>query len=145
MRTRAGIAGHPFHPMIVVFPIGLWVFSFISDLILLGSQNAVWASVAYYTMAGGIVGALAAAVPGAIDLFSITSGKSRRIGVWHMLINVTALVLFAINFWQRTDSQTPSSGLISLSGISVALLAISGWLGGEMVFRHGVAVENARE
>lgn len=141
MRTKAGIAGHPLHPMLVVFPIGLWVFSFAADLIYLSTDNAAWIPVAYYTMAGGIVGAIVAAVPGAIDLFSITSGKTRRTGMWHMLLNVTALVLFAVNFWLRSPDQAPTSALVWLSAISVALLGVSGWLGGDMVYRHGVAVE----
>jgi uncharacterized membrane protein len=145
MRTKAGIAGHPLHPMLVVFPIGLWVFSFAADLIYLSTHNTVWISVAYYAIAGGIIGALAAAVPGAIDLFSITRGQTRRTGIWHMLINVTVLILFAINFWQRADTLEPTTGLIWLSGISVALLAVSGWLGGEMVFRQGVAVEKVAD
>lgn len=142
MKTKAGIGGHPLHPMLVVFPIGLWVFSFVADLIYLSTHNATWAAVAYYAMAGGIIGALLAAVPGAIDLFSITRGPTRRVGTWHMLINVTVLVLFAINLWQRSDMREPTSGLIGLSGISIVLLIVSGWLGGEMVYRHGVAVEN---
>lgn len=143
MRTKAGIAGHPLHPMLVVFPIGLWVFSLVADLIYLNTNNMTWVFVAYYAIAGGIIGALAAAVPGAIDLFSITRGQTRTTGIWHMLINVTVLVLFVVNFWLRSDTEAPISGLIWLSGISVALLAVSGWLGGELVYRRGVAVEKA--
>jgi uncharacterized membrane protein len=145
MKTKAGIAGHPLHPMLIVFPIGLWVFSFAADLIYVGTHNMEWVTVAYYAIAGGIIGALAAAVPGAIDLFSITRGRTRRTGMWHMVINVTVLVLFAINFWQRSDFREPTSGLIWLSAISVALLAVSGWLGGDMVYRQGVAVDKAAE
>jgi uncharacterized membrane protein len=143
MKTKAGIAGHPLHPMLVVFPIGLWVFSFAADLIYVSTHNTTWVAIAYYAIAGGIIGALAAAVPGAIDLYSITRGQTRRTGVWHMLINLTVLVLFAVNFWQRSYTRELTSGLIWLSGISVALLAVSGWLGGEMVYRQGVAVEKA--
>ncbi len=122
MKTKAGIAGHPLHPMLVVFPIGLWVFSFAADLIYTGTHNTAWVAVAYYAIAGGIIGALAAAVPGAIDLFSITRGQTRRTGTWHMLINLTVLVLFAINLWLRSYTREVTSGLIWLSGISVACL-----------------------
>ena len=52
-------------------PIGLWVFSVVADLVFLfGWGAAVWKDVAFYTLNGGIVGALLAAVPGFIDFFS---------------------------------------------------------------------------
>ena len=75
MRTPASIAGHPIHPMLVTLPIGLWVFSFVCDLVYaFGSVTAVWKTVAFFTMAGGLVGALAAAIPGLIDLLSLPPG-----------------------------------------------------------------------
>ena len=65
MHTPASIAGHPIHPMLVPLPIGLWIFSFVCDLaFVFGSGAAVWSTVALYTMAGGIVGALLAAIAG---------------------------------------------------------------------------------
>ena len=144
MRSRASINGHPIHPMLVTIPIGLWVFSFIADLFYVGTGNTVWSTVAYYTMGGGILGALAAAIPGMVDLLLITSGRTRTIGLTHMVINLLVVFLFLINFWIRTSAEVPSSGAIWMSGISVALLAISGWLGGEMVFRHAVGVEDRK-
>lgn len=139
MRSYASIKGHPIHPMLVSLPIGLWVFSFVADLIVVAG-NAAWVGVAYYTMAGGLIGALLAAVFGFIDLLTITTGRARSIGVAHLLLNLTVVVLFAINWWLRSASVPPPTGLVWLSALSVMLLAISGWLGGEMVFRHGVGV-----
>lgn len=139
MTSRATIAGHPIHPMLVVFPIGLFVFSLISDLIYLGNRDPIWIDVAYYTMAGGIIGALAAAVPGLIDVFSIDDAHVRKIGLTHMAINLTVVVLYLVNLWLRSG---PGSLTLPtwLSVVSVALLAVSGWLGGEMVYVHGVGV-----
>lgn len=139
MASRASIAGHPIHPMLVVFPIGLFIFSFVSDLIYLGSRDPVWIDVAYYTMTGGIIGALAAAVPGLIDVFSITDARVRRIGLTHMTINLSVVVLYALNLWLRTGPRDLTLPMW-LSGVSVALLAVSGWLGGEMVYVHGVGI-----
>lgn len=144
MKSRASIKGHPIHPMLVVFPIGLWVFSFVADLFYVGTGNIVWSSVAYYAMAGGILGALAAALPGMVDLFSITTGQTRVIGLVHMSINLVVVVLFAINFWMRTSVEVPTAGLVWFSGLTIVLLSISGWLGGELVFRHGVGVQENR-
>jgi uncharacterized membrane protein len=141
MASPASIAKHPIHPMLVAFPIGLLVFSLICDLIqLIGWGGAVWADVAFYTMAGGIIGALLAAVPGLIDLLSLT-GRPRTLGIWHARINLLVVVIFVIDFWMRTTGMAMSNTPVLLSVIGVALLGISGWLGSQMVYVHGVAVE----
>ena len=143
MRTPARIAKHPIHPMLVPIPIGLWLFSLACDLIgRFGGGGGAWTTVAFYTMVGGIVGALLAAVPGFIDVFSLPA-RVQKIGFTHMGLNLTVVVLYAINAWMRRDGVT--DGLIWLSVISVAALGVSGWLGGEMVYARGVAVEPGAE
>jgi uncharacterized membrane protein len=110
MRTPASIAGHPIHPMLVPIPIGLWIFSLACDLIHAGGATSpAWTTVALYTMGGGIVGALAAAVPGLIDLLSLPPGP-RRTALTHMTINLTVVVLYVINFWLRLRTPATSSG-----------------------------------
>ena len=140
MASRASIAGHPIHPMLVPFPIGLFIFSFVCDLIFIwGSGNAVWSTVALYTMGGGIIGALLAAVFGLIDLLSLAPSKAKTIGIWHMVVNLTVVAIFVVSFVLRMGGASQARLPILLSLIGVALLAVSGWLGGEMVFVHGVA------
>jgi uncharacterized membrane protein len=140
MRTPASIAGHPIHPMLVPIPIGLWIFSLVCDLFYAGgSTNPAWTTVAFYCMGGGIVGALAAALPGLIDLLSLPAGP-RKTALTHMAINLTVVALYVINFWMRMQTPGSPGKLVWLSLISVGLLAISGWLGGKMVFEHGIAV-----
>ena len=140
MRTPASIAGHPIHPMLVPIPIGLWIFSLVCDLFHAGgSANPAWTTVAYYCMGGGILGALAAALPGLIDLLSLPAGP-RGTAIKHMAINLTVVALYVINFWMRMDPPHTPGKLVWLSLISVGLLGISGWLGGKMVFEHGIAV-----
>ena len=99
-----------------------------------------WTTVALYTMGGGIVGALLAAVPGLIDLLSLPPGP-RRTALTHMAINLTVVVIYVINFWMRLGSPERPGKLIWLSVISIGLLVISGWLGGKMVYVHGIAVD----
>jgi len=144
MRTPANIARHPIHPMLVPFPIGLWVFSFVCDLIFaFGAHTPVWKTVALYTMVGGTIGALAAAIPGLIDLLSLPPGP-RRTAIIHMSINITIVVLFVINIWLRVsegDACAGSTGLTWLSLVAIVLLLISGWLGGKLVYESGVAVD----
>lgn len=147
MASPASISGHPVHPMIIPFPIGLWVFSLIADLIYLWRGNPVWRDyIAFYCLLGGIIGAAVAAVPGLIDWGSLKDPKVVKIANWHARLNVIALLIFAASFYLRT---TGGSGLVSgsysipiaLSVVGVILISISGYLGGEMVFKHGVAVD----
>lgn len=147
MASHASIGGHPIHPMIIPFPIALWVFSLIADLIYLWVRNPLWRDyIAFYTLLGGIIGGAAAAVPGVIDWLSLKDREVVKIANWHARLNVIALLIFAASFYLRTMS---GAGLVSgnytipvgLSVLGVILIAISGWLGGEMVFKHGVAVD----
>jgi uncharacterized membrane protein len=139
MRTPANIAGHPIHPMLVALPIGLWVFSFVCDLCFaFGSGTLEWKVVALYAMGGGIVGALLAAVPGLIDLLSLLS-EPRKTALVHMVINLSVVVLYVLNFSLRLETPT-APGLVWLSALTIAMLLVSGWLGGKLVYLGGVAV-----
>lgn len=143
MRTPASIAGHPLHPILIAFPVGLLVFSLIGDLLSLGNPgNPNWSIVALYTMVGGFVGALAAAIPGLIDLLSLTDPRIRKIAFIHMGLNTTAVALYAINLWLRFHGSPGTGAPLLLSLAGVALLGVSGWLGGEMVHHHGVGVSS---
>jgi uncharacterized membrane protein len=144
MRTPANIARHPIHPMLVPLPIGMWILSLACDIVAAFSANpATWKTVALYAMVGGIIGALAAAVFGLIDLLSLPH-EVRSTAIAHMSINLTIVVLFVINAWVRIASPDAGAGsawLVWLSVIAIALLVVSGWLGGKMVYRYGVAVD----
>ncbi len=144
MRTPASIGKHPIHPMLVVFPIGLWIFSLVCDLIGLSvASPAVWFTVAFYTMVGGLIGALAAAVPGLIDLLYYKGGLPpvKKIALTHMAINLAVVVLYAVNIALRVNDPAALKFPIGLSVIGVCMLAVSGWLGGHMVHVYGVGVE----
>ena len=140
MRTPANVAGHPIHPMLVTIPIGLWIFSLVCDLIAMRSADpATWNVVALYALIGGIVGALAAAVPGLIDLMSLRDPAIKKTGLVHMSINLTVVALYVVNAWLRFNDAQGNLPLI-LSVVAVAMLAVSGWLGGKMVYLAGVGV-----
>jgi uncharacterized membrane protein len=144
MRTPAHIARHPIHPMLVPLPIGMWVLSLACDIIAAFSANpATWKIVALYAMVGGIIGALAAAIFGLIDLLSLPH-DIRSTAITHMVINLTVVVLFVIDAWLRIASPDAGVGAAApvwLSVIALVLLVVSGWLGGKMVYRFGVAVD----
>lgn len=144
MRTPANIARHPIHPMLVALPIGMWVLSLACDLIAPFTANPTnWKLVALYAMVGGIIGALAAAIFGFIDLLSLPE-DIRKTGIVHMSINLVVVVLFVVDAWVRiasADMGAASTGMVWLSVVAIALLLVSGWLGGKMVYRYGVAVD----
>jgi uncharacterized membrane protein len=143
MRTPASLAKHPIHPMLVAVPIGLWLFSLACDLIhVFGATSPNWEIVARYSMVGGIIGALVAAVPGFIDMLSLPA-PLKRIALAHMTINLTVVALYVVNVWMRRNGV--SDAAVWLSVISAGLLGVSGWLGGKMVYVHGVAVETPPE
>jgi uncharacterized membrane protein len=142
MRTPASIAGHPIHVMAVALPIGLWIFSLVCDVILLtGRSTDLWFTVGYITMAGGIVGALFAAIFGAIDLFSLPRGHTRNVGLVHMTLNLGIVALYAVNLWLRTGELDSMAMPLTLSVAAVLALLVSGWLGGELVHVHMVGVD----
>lgn len=143
MSSPASIKGHPIHPMLIPFPIALWTFSCICDLVsILRFGGTLWEDMAFFSMAGGVIGAVIAAVPGYLDFRSLVDTSVRRIGRWHMATNLFLVGLFAINLWLRLDGQAGDILPFGLSLIGLAMLGISGWLGGELVYGHGVAVES---
>jgi uncharacterized membrane protein len=142
MSSPASFKGHPFHPILVPLPIGLWIFSLVSDLIYkFGFGGAVWNDVAFYTIGGGIVGALIAALPGFIDLTDLQNPKTKSIAIWHMFINLLAVAVYCVNFWLRMHRAPGDTLPITLSVGGIVLIIISGWLGGELVYVRGVAVK----
>jgi uncharacterized membrane protein len=136
--SRASIAGHPIHPMLVTLPIGLWVFSLVCDLVFRSTGDAEWQSAAYLCLGGGIAGALLAAVPGMIDLLSLREGVERRTGVTHMLLNLAIVAVQCVNFGLRSQADDVGNLPIALSAVAVVMLGISGWLGGHLVHVLGV-------
>jgi len=147
MRTPANISGHPIHPMLVTIPIGLWIFSLVADLVALRSGDPeTWSTVAYYALVGGIVGALLAALPGLVDLLSLHDRAIKKTAIVHMSINLTVVVLYLVNAWLRHAQDVTVGGTpLLLSVIAIAMLVVSGWLGGKMVYLAGVGVTPAPE
>jgi uncharacterized membrane protein len=144
MITPASIKGHPIHPMLIALPVGAWILALVCDVVSwLGLGGVLWNSAALVAVGGGLAGALLAAVPGLIDLVSLEDPRVKKIGLWHMVLNLAAVALFAWNFWLRWQGGRATDPPLLLTLLGVALIGAAGWLGGEMVYVHGVAVERA--
>jgi len=141
MSSPASVKKHPIHPMLVGLPIGLWVFAVVCDIAHAANGNAAWQTVATYCVAGGIAGALLAAIPGLMDYFSIDEAEMKRIANLHLAVNLAAVVLFAINLWLRFHLPAESNLPLWLSVLGILAIGVGGWLGGEMVYVKGMAVE----
>ena len=144
----AGPYGHPFHPIAVTIPIGAWVASFVFDLAAAFGEDAeAFATGAYWLIVIGCIGAAVAALVGLLDLSVIPRGtRAFRTALLHMTLNVAVLALFVVNLVLRGAQGTDaaSGAGIALSVVALAMLGVSGWLGGQLAYRHGVRVADER-
>lgn len=141
----AGPYGHPIHPVMVTVPIGSWVAAVVFDIIALvnSEDESVFAEGAYWLIGIGIVGAVLAAVFGLMDLLNIPRGTAAfRTALTHMVINLTVVVLFAVDFAIRAGQGYEEASVVGfvISLIALSLLGVSGWLGGKLAYRYGVRV-----
>jgi uncharacterized membrane protein len=143
MESRVKLAGHPVHPMLIVFPLGLLSTAVLFDIVYLVTDAVRWTEVAYYMIGAGVIGGAAAAIPGWMDWAAIPSGtRAKRVGLLHGAGNVIVLALFVLSWLLRrpNPSAPPTEGIVA-GLLGVAIVAITGWLGGELVGRLGVAVD----
>ena len=144
MRSKARALGHPIHPMLVVIPLGLFIAAAVLDALYYWRGDVLFATISYYNIAGGILGGLLAAVFGLIDWVAIPSGtRAKRIGLFHGAINVTMVMLFAAAWLARTalPDFAPTTFILGVELAAITLAMIAGWLGGELVDRLGVGVD----
>lgn len=140
--SKAAIAGHPIHPMLIPYPVALLSLVPVTDIVFAVSESEFWSSVSYYLLWAGLVSAGLAALVGLIDFFGVARVRSHRAGWVHMLLNVVVIALAAANLLLRagnTVEQVLPSGLI-LSLVAAVLLMVSSWYGGELSYRHKIGV-----
>ncbi|MBX9578842.1 MAG: DUF2231 domain-containing protein [Gemmataceae bacterium] len=145
MESRSKVLGHASHQMLVVFPLGLLVTAVVFDgVYYFGGRDPGMAAVSYWMIVAGLVGGLAAAVPGTIDWAAIPSGtRAKAIGLWHGLGNVFGVVgLFGASWWFRRDNPSAPPDLALLLAVGgLAAGGVTAWLGGELVDRLGIGVD----
>jgi uncharacterized membrane protein len=145
--STAKIADHPLHPMLVPFPIAFLVTAFVTDMVYLRTGSVGWATASMWLLGAGIAMALLAAVMGFTDFFGERRIRSLRDAWLHMLGNLTAVAVAAVNFYLRAtggaaDAIAPAG--VVLSGVVVLLLLFNGWMGWALVYRHHVGIADSR-
>jgi uncharacterized membrane protein len=144
MESRVKFAGHSLHQMLIVFPLGLLATAVGFDLIFLVTDRVIWTQAAYYMIAAGVIMGLAAAAPGWLDWAAIPGGtRAKRLGLIHGVGNVILLGLFTLSWvLRRQNPEAPPTDAIVAALAGMLLAAVTGWLGGELVDRLGVGVDD---
>jgi uncharacterized membrane protein len=142
MESRARLFGHPIHPILIPFPLGLLTTSVAFDVVYLLTSDGKWSGISFWMITAGVIGGLGAAVFGLIDWLAIPSGtRAKSVGLWHGATNVVVVALFSVCWLLRLDAPgEPGIVPIVLSFVGVGLASLGGWLGGELVDRLGVGV-----
>jgi uncharacterized membrane protein len=145
MESKAKLVGHAIHPMLIVFPLGLLATAVIFDVIYRVTGNAGFATVGFWNIAAGVIGGLLAAVFGFVDWLAIPSGtRAKALGLWHGVGNVIVVALFAASWLLRwgDPAHLPDTTPLALEVVAVVLALVTSWLGGELVERLGVGVDD---
>jgi uncharacterized membrane protein len=142
MQSRARMMGHAIHPVLIVFPLGLLSTAVIFDILYLITDRGGFPVAAAYSISAGVIGGLVAAVFGLVDWLAIPGGtRARRVGALHGVGNVVVVVLFALSWVLRSGADEPGAGALILGFAGFALVGVTGWLGGELVERLGIGVD----
>jgi len=144
MESRAKVLGHAIHPMLIPFPLGLLATAVVFDIVYLATDRPGFAVAAAYMIGAGIIGAALAAPFGWIDWFKIPAGtRAKSIGLVHGLANGVVAVLFVVSWLLRSaNGWDPTAWALVCSFAAVAVAVVAAWLGGELVERHGVGVDD---
>ena len=145
MESRLKLLGHPIHPMLIVFPLGLLATAVIFDVLYVATRNADLATFSFWALIAGIVGGLLAAVFGLLDWMAIPKDtRARRVGAIHGVGNVVVVGLFALSLFTRwsTPAYLPDILPLIFAVLGAALALFTAWLGGELVYRLRVAVDD---
>ena len=145
--SRASIAGHPIHPMLVPFPIAFLVGVLVVDIVFAATNDPFWARAGFFLLFAGVVSAVAAAAVGLVDFLSIAYVRTLTAAWMHFLGNGLAVLLSIWSLVRRWgDHVSGADGLgIALSVIVVGILLVTGWLGGELAYRYRVGVMSEAE
>lgn len=142
MKSTAHFKGHPLHPMLIAFPVAFMTGTLVFDILGLLLDKPTLITTAMYMEIAGIIGGLAAAIPGAIDYFLTVPPQStaKKRATKHALINISMLIVFTIAFIYRQNEEAALIIIIGMEIIGMVLITISGWMGATLVYRNQIGV-----
>jgi uncharacterized membrane protein len=146
MRSKFSIAGHPLHPTLVALPIGLFAWALVADIVYFGTgKDKMWYDISFWSGIAAMLSALVAALPGFGDYLTMArSSDARGIATAHMLLNLSVLALYFVAMLLQLNEGALTGGraaaVLILHAVGTGVLSLSGWLGGEMVYRHHLSV-----
>jgi uncharacterized membrane protein len=146
MKSKAAIAGHPIHAMLIHVPIGAFFLSFLGDLLHTARpEDPYWYSFSYSCLGIGLLFAVAAGIAGSVDYLCVRmSAAAFRTATKHALLSVAVVMTYFLSFVLRRGNAAlvPERwpAVLALSVLGLALLAVTGWLGGKLVYEHRVGV-----
>lgn len=140
--STAAIHGHPIHPALIPLPIAFLIGAAVTDLLYWNAGSDFWARMSFWLITAGFVSGVFAGIAGLVDFLTIQRARAHKAGWIHMTGNVVVLVISFVNAALRIGS--PTARIVpwgfTLSIVTAALLGITGWYGGELVFRHMIGV-----
>ncbi|WP_341906767.1 DUF2231 domain-containing protein [Fluviicola taffensis] len=136
------------HAMVIHFPIALLMVGFLSEGISLFSKNEFFKKASFYLLILGTLGAIVAFLSGRYASEGMTDGMFQEpLGMHEEAAFVTLslaianvifkTVFYFINYqksWVKWVSFT-------LFGFLIGSVARTGYLGGELVFKHGAGIQ----
>ena len=137
------VMNHPVHPPLTAFPIALWTTSLLWDVVALIRDEALWGQMAFWSLVVGLIAFIPTAITGFLDFLAISGDDlADRLATRHMMASFSAAALFTFSLILRrlpAIQEEPWMPLLS-SIVGLVVLVLAGWLGGELVFSHAVAV-----
>lgn len=145
MNPLRGTKGRPIHPPVTDVAIGAYSVAFIFGIVgLAGGVEDAAGKTMWLALLVGLGAGAVAAVTGLADWVSISRGTSTwSTATTHMLVMVSATVIFAIAAFVQYDGfhdGKVETAAFVLTAVGFATLAVGGWLGGRLVFVHGMRV-----
>ena len=141
--SRAAIAGHPLHPMLIHFPVAALIGLLPVDLAYLWTSDDFWWRAGLWLAGVGALGGWVASIFGMIDLLSVRQIRLKITAWCHAILAVMMLSLASLNWLLRylTDGQIMLHWALYLSGFTAVLISLAAYLGGRLVYEHAVGVD----
>jgi uncharacterized membrane protein len=144
--SKVAIQGHPIHPILVTMPVAFLTTALATDLMCRRTVDPFWTRASRWLIGGGLVTGVTASAVGLVDFLFIERVRSVKAGWIHLIGNGLALLLSLQNLRIRFTKakSVPKQGLI-LSMLVSFLLAVTGWYGGQLIYKYKIAVAGQQE